>query len=67
MNIEKIIKMLIDKLKKDELSHEQILQIYKTFKKHTLSEEEKENANKIVAKIKSGELTEEMLIEKAKK
>lgn len=64
--IEWYIKDLIKKVKEDKITDEQILAIYKTFKKRELTEAELENAKTIKARIKNGTLTEEMLIEKAK-
>lgn len=64
--IEWYIKDLVKKVKEDKITDEQILAIYKTFKKRALTEAELENAKTIKARIKNGTLTEEMLIEKAK-
>lgn len=64
--IELYIKGLVKKIKNDEMSDEEILKIYRTFKKRDLTDAELENAKTIKARIKSGELTEEALVEKAK-
>lgn len=64
--IEIYIKNLVKRIKNDEMSDEDILKIYKMFKKRDLTDAEKEHAKTIKARIKSGELSEEALIEKAK-
>lgn len=64
--IEIYIKNLVKKIKNDEMSDEEILKIYRMFKKRDLTDAEKEHTKTIKARIKSGELSEEALIEKAK-
>lgn len=64
--IEQYIKNLIANIKNDKMTDDQILGIYKTFKRHNLTDDEIEHAKTIKARIKSGELSEEALIEKAK-
>lgn len=64
--IEQYIKNLIKNIKEDKMMDDQILGLYKIFKRHDLTDEEIEHAKTIKDRIKSGELTEESLIEKAK-
>lgn len=65
--IEKYISLFIEKVKNDDINEEQMIKIYEIFKRHKLSESEIEWAKNIAARIKNGELTKDMLIEKSKK
>lgn len=67
MMVKKYIHIFVEKVKKDEVSEEQMIKIYETFKRHKLTDDEIRHAKNIASRIKSGELTEEMLIEKANK
>lgn len=65
--IEKYISLFIEKVKNDDINEEQMIKIYEIFKRHKLSESEIEWAKNIATRIKNGELTKDMLIEKSKK
>lgn len=59
------IKQAIKLLKENKLSKQQILKIYKMYKRRELTEEEVKRADIIVQNIKDGTLTEKELIDKA--
>lgn len=65
--IELYIKSLIKQVKEDKISEKEILDIYKIYKRHELTPEEIEHGKTIIPRIKSNELTEEILINKAKR
>ena len=65
--IEKYISLFIEKVKNNDISEEQMIKLYETFKRHKLSESEIEWAKNIAARIKNDELTKDMLVAKAKK
>ena len=67
MMVKKYIHLFIEKVKKDEVSEEQMIKIYETFKRHKLTDDEIRHAKNIAGRIKNGQLTEEMLVEKANK
>lgn len=64
--IEQYIRNLIENIKNDKMTDEQILAIYKMFKRRDLTDDEIKHAETIKSRIKSGDLTEQSLIDKAK-
>ena len=65
--IEKLVSLLIKKVEANELTDAQMMKIAEIYKKHKLSDEETVWAKECFAKIKSGELTKQMLIDEARK
>lgn len=67
MMVKKYIHIFVERVKKDKVTEEQMIKIYEMYKRHKLTDNEIKLAKNIASRIKSGELTEEILIEKANK
>ena len=63
--IKNLMPKLIQSLKEDRLTKEQIIQIYTIYKRHQLSQDELLYIDIIVESIKNGKLTEQELIDRA--
>lgn len=63
--IKNLMPKLIQSLKEDRLTREQIIQIYTIYKRHQLSQDELLYIDIIVESIKNGKLTEQELIDRA--
>ena len=64
--VREAIPQAIEKVKEDKVTEKSIIKLYGIFKRHQLSLDEVRWARNIANRIKSGELTEDMLYEKAK-
>lgn len=65
--IKNLIHTFVLKVKNDEIDEQKMIKLYSIFKRHELSPDEINWAKNIASRIKSNELTEEILIEKANK
>ncbi len=64
--VQEVIHQFVEKVKEDKITEKQMIKLYGIFKRHQLSLDEVRWARNIANRIKSGELTEDMLYEKAK-
>lgn len=64
--VKEAIHQFVEKVKEDKVTEKQMIKLYGIFKRHQLSLDEVRWARNIANRIKSGELTEDMLYEKAK-
>lgn len=62
--IDNLINTFIEQVKANKIDNTTMLKIYEIYKKHKLSSDEIEWANNIADRIKHGELTKEMIIQK---